>query len=511
MRTQAWTLALQALLVGRALADDCSTTVTITTTAPAMASCSTFSGDVVIASTFSGELNLTSVETIAGRVIATSVPNLEAIRLPAIVSVEGVEVSDAPKFNTFDFALNSNADHASLGDIDFSDLASFPGFTFQYVGGISNLTYNNVSSDYLWFSWEASNVAMGDVVLTNNALLENVSIPFASGDEISVTSNDVMGYVGFDYMSEIAAATITANPSMTQVWFPSLTAVAGDFILHASHDVYLDLNSTWSFDEDVVVNGTVTVTYDADAGDEYKCAEITPGVLTVTCNGQVLSATSTDAGGTSATAGAGNGAASTRATSNHSATASSSTSSSGLTTTVKIGVGIGVALGVIGIVAIISAILLLLRMRKKRAVSRDGTTGAPDQGQQGGGAALGEQKLPPPYAQLWRGRSTKKHGSGYAEPMMQGHDGQGVPMQQYHQQQQGPQELHGSQGVPAHELESPRLDPVGFAPMMAQGQQQQHAPVEMEGDQNWRRSELMAEPVVPQSPQSPQSPPQQQH
>ena len=52
-----------------------------------------------------------------------------------------------------------------------------------------------------------------------------------------------MEWLGMDYVTEISAATITANPSMTSVELPSLTAVAGDFILHADHNVYLDLNS----------------------------------------------------------------------------------------------------------------------------------------------------------------------------------------------------------------------------------------------------------------------------
>lgn len=248
---------------------------------------------------------------------------------------------------------------------------------------------------------------------------------------------------------------------------------------------------SWSFDEDVVVNGTVTVTYDASAGDEYKCSEITPGVLTITCNGDILSASSTGAGGTvTVTAGAGNGAASAHASSTGSSSAA--TASSGLSSTAKIGIGLGVALGVIGIVAIIAAILLMLRLRKKRAASRDGPGDGPGQP---GGIPLSEQKLPPPYStSLWRGFSTKKKsGTGSAEPMMPGQDGgvdaQGMPIQQ------GPQELHGSEGVTAHELESPRMNQAGFAPMTVQGQPQQ-PPVEMEGDHNWRRSELMAEPVV---------------
>lgn len=480
--------ALHALLLTRAFAQDCSHSTTLTVVSPtpaALASCTTFSGDIAIATSFSGEMTFQGVKTIVGTVYATDVASLEGLVMDDLESLDGLDLSSTSNFSYISWG--GSTDYASIKTFNWTDVAGTTELDFQNFAGDSAVSFDSCSDlETFNISSPKPNSGLTSLSFTNNPKLGSLLIPnWAVDQSVQITQNDMMEAVDFPYMTRVGEdVIIRGNANMTSIALPSMTTIAGDFRISAGHSVYLDVSNSalrsiggdvvfegdvsWSFDTDISINGSFILSYSDLDGDQYTCndEDLDPGKFTITCNGQIITP-SYQTATSSATAGRGANAAGGSHTATPSATASSS---SGLTTGAKIGIGVGISLGVIGIVSTIAAVVLLLRLRKKRAAA------AADAQH---GTELEEGKLPPPYSGLWRSRSEKKNKSD-------GSNGSAEPMFPERQEQGGTAELEGDQrpsaGAQVAELESPRPE-----------QQRFIAPVEMEGDQNWRRSELMGD------------------
>ncbi|KAB2569792.1 Cell surface GPI-anchored protein ECM33 [Lasiodiplodia hormozganensis] len=269
-------------LVAGALAD-CSisgtTTIQSEADATALASCTTLSGSIAIATHFAGDISLDNIKTITGTLSARNVRGLTGLSGDSLEEIGTFHLEDLLLLNTLNFPHLTSVDTISwsiLNDLSFLSfmdgiskakdvniqytfLNSLEGLAFEEVDTLS-ISHNNclqniempltrVTKDlYLYANSNKLAVVFDDLQWAYNVTITNartISLP-------SLTS--VNGSVGF-YATSVdeltlenletigGALAISSNPDLTDVSLPALRSVCGGFFIDHNpqlQELYLD-------------------------------------------------------------------------------------------------------------------------------------------------------------------------------------------------------------------------------------------------------------------------------
>ncbi|KAF1987416.1 hypothetical protein K402DRAFT_403544 [Aulographum hederae CBS 113979] len=133
-------------LISRPVFAKCSTSATLTITdsdvASSLQSCSTFTGDIAVATYFSGGVSINGLQRIDGNFQAQDVQSMEGLDLRSIERVTGnFTLANLPSLSMLDMMRLDTAGSMTLESLPQLEEALFP----SYVAVLSNLTVRNTA------------------------------------------------------------------------------------------------------------------------------------------------------------------------------------------------------------------------------------------------------------------------------------------------------------------------------------------------------------------------------
>jgi len=255
---------------GTAFASSCSiqgtTTIQNSGDATALASCRTFTGSIAIATGTTDDINIGSVQTITGDLVANNVSLITNIGADSLQQIQGtfqldqVQVLSSLSFpqlttvgtiswnalpNLEQLTFTTGVQMASTVNIQNTELNSLDGINVQtvdtfyiannrYLGDISMQLANVSTSLILEANNPAINVSFPNLIWAFNMTFRNCS----SVDTPSLASlNGSMGFYGNDILSYAApnltevggSLSFDSNTQLTNISLPQLTQLGGGF------------------------------------------------------------------------------------------------------------------------------------------------------------------------------------------------------------------------------------------------------------------------------------------
>lgn len=253
-------------LAGSAVAATCSGTTTITNQAQAtqLSSCQQWTGDIVIAGSAAGEIDLNGLQRIDGSLIAKNIGKLTTftadslstisdtfqmidvtalttLTFPSLVAVDTINWQGLSSLQGLQFTQSVqkatnvqivNTQLSSLDGIDLNEAAILILADNTFLNSV-NMKLTNVTNA-LGF---ANNGPQLEISLPNLKAANNVA--FRNVSSVSIPSlSQVTGSLGFysSYFTTLSAANLSTvamtlavvgNPHLTSASFPLLTAVGG--------------------------------------------------------------------------------------------------------------------------------------------------------------------------------------------------------------------------------------------------------------------------------------------
>lgn len=250
---------------------DCSisgtTTVQSEADATALASCTTFSGSIAIATHFAGDISLDNIKTITGTLIAQNVPGLTGLSGDSLEEIGTFHLEDLLLLNTLNFPHLTSVDTISwsiLNDLSF----------LSFMDGISKAKDVNIQYTFLNSLEGLAFEEVDTLFISHNNWLQNIEMPltrvtkdlylYANSNKLAAVFDDlqwaynvtitnartiylpsltsVNGSVGF-YGTNVdelvlknletigGALAISSNPDLTEVSLPALRSVCGGFFI----------------------------------------------------------------------------------------------------------------------------------------------------------------------------------------------------------------------------------------------------------------------------------------
>lgn len=211
-----------AIAAGAAAQSSCSaatTTIQNQGDASGLASCTTFSGSIAIATGTTDNIELNNIRVIDGDLIANNVSQLTSLSADSLQEIRGV----------FDLKQNeilSNLNFPQLSEVDEIDWIGLPGLQgLSFTNEIKKASSVKIDNTYLG-SLEGINLEVADVIdIQNNAYLNDITMQlgnvtdnfnvYANGRNVSVTLPNLIW----------AARINIANASTVDI--PSLASVNG--------------------------------------------------------------------------------------------------------------------------------------------------------------------------------------------------------------------------------------------------------------------------------------------
>ncbi|KAL1634282.1 cell wall protein Ecm33 [Diplodia intermedia] len=422
-----------------------TTTIGSSEEASALASCTTYSGTVAIATDAAKNVALDGLEVINGNLTADNATELYNLSGNALRYVDNFYLRELTALSSMDFPLLTSVDVIewsalpSLGNLSFSTpisratsvniqdtfLSSFEGLGLSnlksvgtlYIGNnkyMENITIPNLDTVDTSISFESNGFNANKVflpVLATAADLTfrnatSVSIPsltnitgdlFVTGAEgvtfsagsleeigstLTMVNSESLSNLSFPALATVGGSmNISHNPNLTSLAFASLQTIGGD--------VDLDGNFTSvTFPSLRTLRGALNLTTTATA---FDCAALKRAADNGTVEGGLAC---TDASGDTVSAAAvTNPDTSSSSTDSSSSSSTSSSSSIGpLTSGAKIGLGVGIVGGVFGIACGAALVVLLRRLRRQRRIAAASSPSADREGggEEGGGG--GDEK-----------------------------------------------------------------------------------------------------------------------
>jgi len=261
-------LALPVLAVAStAYAASCSVSATTTIQsggdASALASCSTFSGSIAIATGASGDFALNGIQKLEGNLVANECPNITSITGDSLETLDGdFELTDTTSLNTIGFpklttvgtlkwisvsvlsTINFPAEITKADGIDIENtqLQDLTGINLKTVGDVKivnnkfitaiDMQLTNITG-VLLFQGNNANLAVKLLSLksANNLTFQSCSsieVPSLStlGDSLNLQSNTLESFAAPNLTKIGNSLIVDDNVKLSNLSFPILTAVA---------------------------------------------------------------------------------------------------------------------------------------------------------------------------------------------------------------------------------------------------------------------------------------------
>ncbi|KAF2707057.1 GPI-anchored cell wall organization protein Ecm33 [Pleomassaria siparia CBS 279.74] len=259
-------LALPVLAAASTAYAACSTSGTATIQnqgdASAIASCSTFSGNIAIATSYSGNLALDGVQVIKGDLTAEDNPNLGQLSGDSVTSIQNFNLQNVTGLNTVTFPLltsvktlkwisasvlqnlnfNAEISQAQGVDIENTILSSLEGINLETVGDVKIVNNRFIES----IEMKVTNIT-GALVFEGNApalavklnslkAANNLTFQACKSVEVAslATLNDSLVLLKNTFESFSApnltkignSLIVNDNANMTNLTFPALTTIS---------------------------------------------------------------------------------------------------------------------------------------------------------------------------------------------------------------------------------------------------------------------------------------------
>ncbi|KAL1629686.1 cell wall protein Ecm33 [Neofusicoccum ribis] len=191
-----YALPVVAAAAGAHAACSASATTTIQSSgdASAIASCSTFSGSIAIATGAAGDIALNSVQSITGTLVANNVTQLSSLSGDSLQSIGTLELQELTILSSLSFPQLSKVDK-----IDWSGLPALSSLTF--TSGVKEASSVTIQNTFL-SSLDGIDLEEVDTFfIANNNYLQDVTVQFSNINE---------------------ALTLSANGDKLKASFPNL-------------------------------------------------------------------------------------------------------------------------------------------------------------------------------------------------------------------------------------------------------------------------------------------------
>ncbi|KAF2808870.1 uncharacterized protein BDZ99DRAFT_389125, partial [Mytilinidion resinicola] len=194
-----------------------TTTIQKQDDATALASCTTFTGDVTIATGVTDQIDVGDLQRVNGDFVVTNVSLFSSLGGPSQEKIDGKCVmNEVQVLTTLSFP-----DLTNVGDIEWNALPNLQQFIF--TAGINLVTGVRIQYSEL-DSLDGLNIKVADTVLiANNRYLNNISIPLTNiGSSLTIEANNPAVNISFPSLQWASNITIRNASSIDM---PSLNYV----------------------------------------------------------------------------------------------------------------------------------------------------------------------------------------------------------------------------------------------------------------------------------------------
>jgi hypothetical protein len=185
--------------------------------------CETFSGDILITSAASGEIDLTGINQITGSLMVIGATNLATLTAPTLNSISEV-------FNMTDLTV--------LSTLSFPELTSVGSIIWKTLPALDALTFSSVVT-------QASVVNIQDTQLTS---LNGINL--ATVDTMFISNNRMLTTISTQVANVTTSLEIDSNGLGLSVELPNLSSSLGDLTIRNASSITIPSLAT--------VNGTLS-------------------------------------------------------------------------------------------------------------------------------------------------------------------------------------------------------------------------------------------------------------
>lgn len=292
--------ALVQGLAGGVSAADCapltgSLTLKTAQDVTSLKTCTTFTGNIVVAADGPSSIDLTGLTSVSGNIDVENVANLSSLSSTSLTTVSSFTLNNLPVLSNLSFPALSN--FSSLKWYNLPALEECVIATGALGGEIQEISILNTGIRKLeWLAWPVGS----QLNISNNANLKTFSIPYSSinaGSALTLSNNTQLSTIDLTQVSAIyGGLQVAANAAMKELDFSKLESIGG-FVQLSGGFTNISMPALNQINGALRVEATGDITSLCDTLAEKKLN----GHYDCTANSQKTAASATTTGAAAAT------------------------------------------------------------------------------------------------------------------------------------------------------------------------------------------------------------------